>query len=68
MDAPGESVQDALAWTRPIPATRVCTVSATDPLAMAAAGGLLMLLATVAAWLPARRAGRIEPAAVLRQL
>ena len=49
-------------------ASRVYTVSATDPTAMAAAAALLMLLAAAAAWLPARRAGRTEPAAVLRDV
>ena len=48
-------------------ASHVYTVSATDPVTMAAAGALLLLLAAVAAWLPARRAGRTAPAAVLRQ-
>ena len=49
-------------------ASHVYTVSATDPATMAAAGALLALLAVVAAWFPARRAGRTEPAAVLRQV
>ena len=49
-------------------ASRVYTVSATDPATMAAAAALLMLLAAAAAWLPARRAGRTEPAAVLRDI
>ena len=49
-------------------ASHVYTVSATDPLTMAAAGALLVLLAVAAAWFPARRAGRTEPAAVLRQV
>ena len=57
----------SLAAGRPL-ASHVYAVSATDPLTLAAGGGLLMLLATVAAWFPARRAGRIEPSAVLRQL
>ena len=39
-----------------------------DPVAMAAAGALLILLTVVAAGLPARRAGRTEPAAGLRQV
>ena len=44
------------------------SVSATDTPAMAAAGALLLLLAGVAAWSPARRAGRTGPAAVLREV
>ena len=49
-------------------ASHVYTVSATDPVTMAAVGALLILLAVAAAWFPARRAGRTEPAAVLRQV
>ena len=49
-------------------ASHVYTVSATDPVTMAAAGALLILLAVAAAWFPARLAGRTEPAAVLRQV
>ena len=48
-------------------ASHVYGVSATDPATAAAAGGLLILLAAVTAWLPARRAGRTEPAAALRR-
>ena len=49
-------------------ASHVYAVSATDPATMAAAGALLILLAAVAAWFPARRAGRAEPATVLREV
>ena len=48
-------------------ASYVYAVSATDPLTMGAAGALLLVLAVVGAWIPARRAGRTEPAPVLRQ-
>ena len=44
------------------------SVSATDTVTMAAAGAALLLLAGVAAWSPARRAGRTGPAAVLREV
>ena len=49
-------------------ASYVYSVSATDPLTMAATGALLLVLAGVAAWLPARRAGGTEPAVVLREV
>ena len=45
----------------------VYSVSATDSLTLAVSGVLLLLFAGVAAWFPARRAGRTEPAAVLRE-
>ena len=48
-------------------ASYVYSVSATDSLTMAGTATLLLLLAGVAAWFPARRAGRTQPAAVLRQ-
>ena len=51
----------------PMLASQVYAVSATDPVTMAAAGALLVLLALVAAWFPARRAGRTAPGAALRQ-
>ena len=49
-------------------ASYVYSVSATDPLTMGAAGALLLVLAVAGACIPARRAGRTEPAPVLRQL
>jgi predicted permease len=41
-------------------------LSSTDPLTIAAATGLLILVAMGASWLPARRASRIDPMMVLR--
>jgi predicted permease len=41
-------------------------VSATNPAALAAASLLLLMAATLAAWLPARRAGRTDAVASLR--
>jgi ABC-type antimicrobial peptide transport system permease subunit len=38
-----------------------------DPLTLAAAAGVLVTIGALAGWLPARRACRIEPAAVLRE-
>ena len=39
----------------------------TDPLTLSAAVGLLAMVGAFAAWLPARRAARIDPAQVLRE-
>jgi ABC-type antimicrobial peptide transport system permease subunit len=41
-------------------------VSATDPLSLAVAAGLLLLSATAAAGLPARQAATVDPAELLR--
>ena len=41
-------------------------VSPFDPISLAAASALLLLAAMIAAWVPARRAGRIEPMVAMR--
>ena len=41
-------------------------IKPTDPLTYAMMLGLLGLVTLAASWLPARRAGRVEPAVVLR--
>ncbi len=38
-----------------------------DPVTLAGAAGVLLVVGTLAGWLPARRAARIDPAAVLRE-
>jgi putative ABC transport system permease protein len=47
-------------------ATVLYQVSPFDPISLAAASGLLVAAATIAAWVPARRAGRIEPMVAMR--
>jgi ABC-type antimicrobial peptide transport system permease subunit len=41
-------------------------VSASDPFALAAAGGLMLAIALCAGLLPARRAARVDPMVALR--
>jgi ABC-type antimicrobial peptide transport system permease subunit len=47
--------------------TLLFEVSAVDPLAVGGAAFALLVVAAMAAWLPARRAGRVDPIAALRQ-
>jgi predicted permease len=42
-------------------------ITPTDVPTFAAAGGLLLCCAAIASWIPARRAGRVDPLAVLRE-
>ena len=42
-------------------------VSATDPLTFVAVAGVLMLVGTLAAWIPARRAAHLDPVHALQQ-
>ncbi|HET7372690.1 MAG TPA: hypothetical protein VFJ20_04870, partial [Gemmatimonadaceae bacterium] len=37
-----------------------------DPLSVAGAGFVLLAVATLASWIPGRRAGRVDPAEALR--
>jgi putative ABC transport system permease protein len=55
----------ALALTRTVTALLV-GVPPIDPLTYGAAAGLFFLLASIAAWLPARRAAALDPTAALR--
>jgi ABC-type antimicrobial peptide transport system permease subunit len=41
-------------------------VSALDPVALAAAGALMIIIGTLAAWIPASRAAYVSPMTVLR--
>lgn len=41
-------------------------ISPQDPLSLAAAGALLCVISVLSVWLPARRAARVDPGAVLR--
>ena len=54
------------AWAATFIRTLLYGLDARDPLTFVAASALLMFVATLAAWLPARRASRIDPMRVLR--
>lgn len=58
-------VMAASALTR-LMASLLFGVSATDTLTFAATSSLLVLMAVLACWIPARRATKIEPVAALR--
>ncbi|HEX8675113.1 MAG TPA: ABC transporter permease [Longimicrobium sp.] len=47
-------------------ASQLYGVSATDPVTLAATAALLMSVALLASWLPARRASRVDPVVALR--
>jgi predicted permease len=53
-------------WAVKFIKTLLYGLDARDPTTFAAAAALLMVVAAVAAWLPARRASRIDPMRVLR--
>jgi predicted permease len=61
----GAGIATALAATRLL-APFLYGVSATDPLTYATILGLLALVSVFASWVPARQAGRVAPASVLR--
>jgi ABC-type lipoprotein release transport system permease subunit len=48
-------------------ASQLYGVSATDPATFAALAALVLAVAALASWLPARRATRVDPMVALRQ-
>jgi ABC-type antimicrobial peptide transport system permease subunit len=54
-------------WTARFIGGLLYGVPARDQLSFAASAALLMVVATIAGWLPARRAARIDPALALRE-
>jgi ABC-type antimicrobial peptide transport system permease subunit len=53
-------------WAAKFIKTLLYGLEARDPTTFVAAAALLVVVAAVAAWLPARRASRIDPMRVLR--
>ena len=54
-------------WASRFVSSLLFGLDAHDPATLAAAGATLVLVAVAAAWLPARRASRLDPASVLRE-
>lgn len=53
-------------WTTRLVSKFLYRIDAHDPCVWSAAKIMLLLVATLAAWLPARQAGRVDPVQVLR--
>jgi putative ABC transport system permease protein len=53
-------------WVRGVADAQLTGVDASDPLALAVAVVVVLAAALLAAWLPAQRASRVDPAVVLR--
>src|SRR5688572_23713129 len=64
----GIAAGSVLSWwtSRFVGSTLLYGVEARDPRTLIAAAIVLAIVGTIAGWLPARRAARIDPAAVLR--
>jgi ABC-type antimicrobial peptide transport system permease subunit len=56
----------ATRWLRPIVEAQLYEVNARDPVTLAGAAVTVTAAALLAAYLPARHAGRVDPIAVLR--
>jgi len=54
-------------WASTFVASLLCSLQPRDPGALIAAAIMLAAVATLAGWLPAQRACRIDPAETLRQ-
>jgi ABC-type antimicrobial peptide transport system permease subunit len=58
-------VPAALALTKYVQAT-LYGIKPNDPVSFVAAGGLMVVVAAMAAWIPARQAARVDPMRALR--
>jgi ABC-type antimicrobial peptide transport system permease subunit len=57
----------AAAYAAPVLSRNLFQVAPTDPYTLAGVGAVMVIAATVVAWLPARRAARIDPVTALRE-